>query len=155
MDKAALVDQNIDAGRRLREKLDGANFPAFATLWLYSADLDEWRFLIASPIVDDKGPSAAYKKLQALFRKSEAGHISPAISLRNTKIVSPASEITLLLGKAINTGSGITNIRFSGNTVNGVFFEDALIYRINSKLIRDYAKKHISGNAHSRAAPSG
>jgi hypothetical protein len=35
-----------------------------------------------------------------------------------------------LLRIAIKTGPGISNIRFSRNTINGVIIEDAYIYRL-------------------------
>jgi hypothetical protein len=38
--------------------------------------------------------------------------------------------LVLLLRKAIVTGPGISGIRFTSNSVNGTFIDDAYIYRL-------------------------
>jgi hypothetical protein len=38
--------------------------------------------------------------------------------------------IVVLLRKAISTGPGIAGVRFTNNSVNGTFIDDAYIYRL-------------------------
>ncbi len=125
MDKTALVEKDIDTGRKLVEALDSARFPVSAALWLYTAEWDEWRLLIASPVVDEEGPKKSYAKIHAALSKLPA-----TISIKNVSAVSPKEKLIQLLTKAVYTGPGISGIRFTRNAVNGEFIEDAYIYRL-------------------------
>jgi hypothetical protein len=73
MDKAILVEQDIDGGRKLVQALDSAGFPVVAALWNYLPEDDSWRLLIASPKVNELGPRGAYEAIQDVLRKSAAG----------------------------------------------------------------------------------
>ena len=47
-------------------------FRSASTLWAYVPQIDEWQFLIATPLVDSRGPKAAYERvLQALYTMQE------------------------------------------------------------------------------------
>ena len=119
---APLVEPFIEAGRKLVEALDRASFPIEAAVWRYFPDASEWRLVIASKLVDQVGPRETYKTLQPL--------LGTDLSLRDVSVVSPQDDFVRLLRKAIRTGPGISSIRFTGNTIDGVFIEDALIYRL-------------------------
>jgi hypothetical protein len=67
MDKSTLVDEDIRAGRRLIEALDAVKFPLVAALWYYLPDGGPWRLLLSSPVVDEAGPRAAYRKIQEVL----------------------------------------------------------------------------------------
>jgi len=122
-----LVDSDIKDGKRLIEALDRANFPLNGALWFYLADSDEWRLLLVSPLVDDKGPKQAYASIQLMIAEFRP---PLGISLKRISVLSPRSELIQLLRMAIRTGRGISEIRFTRNTINNVFIEDALIYRL-------------------------
>ncbi len=128
MDKTALVTGDIEEGRRLVQDLMDAKFPVQAALWLYLSDTDEWRLMVASQVVDQKGPREAYKKIQSILAR-----LSPpsGIALKDISVLSPQDELIQLLGKAIRTGSRLANIRFTRNTINGTFIEDAHIYLLS------------------------
>ena len=66
MDKRALVESDIEDGRRLIDSLDKTEFPIAAALWLYSPDSDDWRLTIASDLVDRLGPLKTYGQVQEL-----------------------------------------------------------------------------------------
>ena len=65
---AILVDKRIELGEKLLRKLDDASFPTDAALWYYREESESWRLRIASPLVDSKGPRAAYSRIQAVLR---------------------------------------------------------------------------------------
>jgi len=127
MDKTALVEKDIEEGKRLIEALDNAGFQVRAVLWFYLAESDEWRFVVASPLVERKGPKEAYAFVQAVL----AQLLPPSgISLEEISVVSPEYDLIRLLKVAIQTGPGISGIRFTRNTINNTFIEDAYIYRM-------------------------
>jgi len=127
MDKTALVERNIEDGIRLLEALDQADFQVSVALWLYVAEDEEWRFMVASPLVDQRGTKESY----AFFQGVLARLFPPSgISLKQVSVVSPKHDLIKLFRGAVHTGPGISGIRFTGNTINDVFIEDAYIYRM-------------------------
>ena len=128
MVKADLTKEMIEAGRQLLELLDRAEFRAQACFWFYFSDADRWRLVIASPKVRAGGPHAAYRTIEAIARKlpEEARIFTPG----HVTAVKDTDPLVGLLGTAFSTGPGISGIRFTGNSVNGTFIDDAYIYRL-------------------------
>ena len=126
MVRATLVKDWIELGRRLTEALDRANFEVVASFWFYDQESDEWRLIIASPIVDDEGPLEAYRTIQRVLGELDYGELS----LNDISVVSPTHDLVSLLRIAFHTGNGISGIRFTRNRINDQFIEDAYIYRV-------------------------
>jgi len=122
-----LVDKDIENGKKLVEALDESKFILVGALWFYFTDSGEWRLLLVSPLADTIGPSGCYRVIQSVL-----GDMSPGlgISLSRISVSSPRDNLFRLLRVAIRTGTGISTIRFTRGTINGVFIEDALIYRL-------------------------
>ena len=127
MDKPTLVDADMKAGEALLSRLDDIKFDVKAALWFYVHDSDEWRLIIASPIVDKDGPKKAYEKVQSQLQELDGGY---ELSLRNISLVSPGDKLIKALESVIKTGKSISHIRFTRNVINGLFIEDAYIYRL-------------------------
>lgn len=126
MDKSTLVEKDINEGKELIEALDEAGISVQAALWIYLSESDEWRFMIAIPMIDEKGPKKTYTHIQSILAKITP----PTITLKDISIVSPNYDLIKLLKMVILTGPGIHGIRMKRNTVNNVFIEDVYIYRI-------------------------
>lgn len=123
---APLVEASIDAGRRLVVELDSEQVDIEAAFWSFRPESSQWRLVLASPLVDAVGPMETYKQLQRII--SEHGL---EIELRDISVVSTRDELVNLLRMAIQTGPGLSGIRFTGNAINGTFIDDAYIYRMN------------------------
>lgn len=126
--KEQLTGEMIEAGAQLTAQLDELGLPIAAALWFFMPEINEWRLLFASAEVSAAGPRSVYKKIQearqALGEKVEAVPFS-AIGLLDAN-----DQLVQLLRVALQTGGGVSRIRFSKNVINGHFIEDALIYRI-------------------------
>jgi hypothetical protein len=127
MDKPTLVDSDMKAGEELLNKLDEAKFDVKAALWFYMEDSEEWRLILASPVVDTEGRKKAYETVQLQLQELN-GRFD--LSLRNISLVSPGDKLIKLLKTTIKTGKKISHIRFTRNVINNVFIEDAYIYRL-------------------------
>lgn len=127
MDKASLVEEQIDDGKKLVEALDGAKVAVRAAMWFYYPEPNDWRLIIATPFLDDVGPMKTYELIQNVIEKSLP---DLSIKLRNIFLVSPQNKLIKLMKAAIGTGKGISGIRFTGNVINNVLIEDAYIYRM-------------------------
>jgi hypothetical protein len=126
MAASPLVKDHVELGKNAAKALDAASFRAPAIFWLYVSDAEEWRFVVGTPIVDSDGPRAAYAQIQKALKNT-----TPELPLSRVFAMSPNDALIRALRKAVPTGPGITGIRFSGNTVNNIFIEDAYIYRLN------------------------
>lgn len=128
MVKTTLVEKDIEEGGRLLDALDKSKFRVKAALWFYLSDSDIWRIKIASRYFDDEGPLKAYSRVQSVLAQL---HPQIGITLNDISIISPKDDLIRNLRTAIKTtGSGIAGIRFTRNTVNNMFIEDAYIYRM-------------------------
>jgi len=125
---AGLTREMIEGGRQLLERLDRTGFRARACFWFYFPDSDRWRLVFASSEVRNRGPLAAYLKIDAAVRRlpADAGisGLGDVMAMKDTEPLIP------LLRKAIPTGPGTTGIRLTRNAVNGTFIDDAYIYRL-------------------------
>ena len=95
MVKTILVERDLEEGRRLLERLDvkeaetapasgrtraatlpRTKVPVQAAFWWYLPESQEWRLIIATPLVDSYGPLSVYTKIQArLSTKIGRAHV--------------------------------------------------------------------------------
>ncbi len=128
MAAAPLVDRDIKDGETLVRRLDRDRFPVTAAFWYYEAEDERWTLIIASSIVREHGPREAYRKLiQSIKRIKKSDY---ALDSVRVELVKEEDHLPNLLRRAIKTGHDIAGIRFTKNTINGFFIEDAYIYRV-------------------------
>jgi len=127
MDRKILVDKDINEGQILIVALDKADFQIKAAFWFYLPDSDEWRLYIGTPFEAKLGPIKAYG-----FIQNELSKLSPPIeiSLKDISVVNPKDELIGILKSAVQTGPGISGIRFTRNVINNKFIDGAYIYRM-------------------------
>ena len=123
MDTTTLVDFDIETGKQITQALDSYGIPVKASLWLFATEASEWRLIIATPFVDKMGPQRTYSVIQKALRQVD-------FPLRKISVVSPNDNLIKLLRVALRTGKEISDIRFTHNTINNVYIEDAYIYRL-------------------------
>lgn len=124
--KEALTEEMIRTGASVVEALDRHNFIVDAALWLYLTDTNQWRLLVASPEVHVEGPRKAYTRLLHVMRNA---HVH-GVSLDNVAVLDSQDPFIRQFKGLVRTTRGISPQRFSRNTINGQFIEDALIYRM-------------------------
>ena len=124
--KEALTEEMIKTGAFVVEALDRQNFIVDAALWLYLADINQWRLLLASPEVHVEGPRKVYTRLLQAIRNA---HVH-GVSLENLAVLDSQDPFIQLFKRVVRTSRGSSPQRFSRNTINGQFIEDALVYRM-------------------------
>jgi hypothetical protein len=127
--KESLAETKIRAGAELTRKLDELRWPVFASLWLYVSEGNQWKLVLASPLVASDGPKKSYEAIQAALAETPAAE--GAIALSDIGVTDPTNPLIALLRVAIHTGPIVGGIRFTRNVINGQFIEDAYIYRIS------------------------
>ena len=128
MVKTELSEQMIAAGAELVRQLDSAGLEVVAGLWFYETEDERWRFVIGSPEVRTRGANGVYRKIETVLGRIPQGR--SVFSLGVIRAVKDTDPLLSVLRIAVHTGAGIHNIRFSRNSVNGHFIEDAYIYRL-------------------------
>lgn len=121
----ALSEQLIRDGESFVQSLDAKNAGVTVAFWSYFSDIDDWKLIVCFPGKDQK---EAYTLVQSALHSEQY-----PVSLKIDQIgVIPANApIVKLLSMAIQTGPGISNIRFTNNVINGTLIEDAHIYRLS------------------------
>ena len=116
MATAALVDRDIDIGREVLHALLKARVPFSVAFWAYVSQSGEWQFFIATPLVDSKGPKAAYE--QVLGTLHEAG-LDPRLPWRRILLRSPKDSVLKVLEKQTEVPDGSITIVESENIPRG------------------------------------
>src|SRR5262249_36957008 len=106
-----------EKGRRLIEALDQAEFPVVAAFWSFFPEGDLYRLVIASPVVDEKGPRDAYTKIQEVLHKLNL----PDLTLDNITAVSPYDPLVI-------------DLRLSRATDGAPYLAPAHLVRVGSGL---------------------
>jgi hypothetical protein len=107
--------------------LDESGLDVQAAFWYYREEAEEWRLYIATPLVEELGPREVYSRILATLKNN----CIKSIDLSKISVVDPTDGLVTVLRLAVNTGPGITDISFNGNSINGVYVRAAHIYRMN------------------------
>ena len=127
MDQTALVEEDVEAGRRAAEAFDASGPQSKAILWLYEPDAGEWRLIVGTPVVDEEGPRAAVSKISKALETHDLMSVLP---LRRVSAVGMRTPLIRALRKVVRTRSDLSGIRFTNNVINGLLIHDAYIYRM-------------------------
>ncbi len=126
-----LVDRDVEAGRLLLQELDKLGkeeIEISSALWFYFDADDQWLLLLASPMVDLKGPLAVYTLIQQAM-KNLPQDLRPEFT--DISAVSPSDYRIQAIRTAFKTGAGVGTTRVTRSVVDNLYIEDALIYRSN------------------------
>jgi hypothetical protein len=124
MGATTLVSDDISAGHAVVEALDLAGFSVVAAFWLYDSDRDIWKLWIGTPRAG-KDLQLAYMKVREILAAKNNGAV---LDLARIKLVQPDDPTIRAVGSLIRV-KGISDVRLKSNLVNGIYIEDALVYR--------------------------
>ncbi len=126
--KEALLSEMLVAGADLIARLEKTNFSLTAALWLYLPESGLWRLVIASPEVGTVGPKKTYKKIQSVAARIPLD--VPRVSLNDITVVDAKDTLIATLQAALKPSNGGLGLRLTKTVLNGLFIEDAYIYRM-------------------------
>jgi len=126
-----LTEDLIADGAKLIERLDQKGIDVPEALWVRFPDIEAWKLTLSLPLVSREGPKQGYQVIQRALRdiKEQLG----PLRLDDVAVLNPEAPLIALLRIALQTGRGISRIHFTGNTINGQVFPDALVYRVAEK----------------------
>lgn len=124
---ALLVNREVTDAARLLEALEKQGVQVSAAMWTLWENSGERRLLIATPLVDERGPFSTYLKvqtiLQALFPKVE-------ISLSNISVLSPNHLLIKHLRKYFRGRVSEKQPIFSRITIDTEYGDYVYIYKL-------------------------
>jgi hypothetical protein len=124
MATATLVNNDIEIGRRIVAALTRASIPVTVYLWAFVPQLQEWQFMVATPLVDTKGPLAAYGEVNRALQREG---VFDDVPLRRIFLRSPNDKVLKSLERESRAvpqeAFRVVNEQIAGN-----FVEDAYIY---------------------------
>jgi hypothetical protein len=134
MDKGSLLREQLDDGERFIEALAKDGFEIQVAFWAKPTEDEKWYLYLASPMVDEQGPRAAYLVVQAFLRKSPDLPIDPfevkVVGLKDSlthaalAIIKPASPASPYAGRRPKRYP----TWFGGSTLAGRSIDGAYIY---------------------------
>jgi hypothetical protein len=126
MDQDTVVSEQTDSGRRIIEALAADGFDVRVAFWAKPTDEGKWFLYLASPIVDDKGPAAAYRLVHRIMRALPDLWIDP-LEIRVVGVHDSIAEAALeVTNRNPKLYPGMT--RFGDSTLGGVSVDGAYIY---------------------------
>lgn len=126
MASATLVEFDVEAGAELLRQMEGSEVEVRAALWLYFSEAEEWRLVLGTPLVAQIGSRAVYSKIQKILDQSGLGD---RLLLMSITVMSMDEPLLKALRDMIHV-DGIGGVRFSRNSINNLYIEDAYIYRM-------------------------
>jgi hypothetical protein len=131
-----LVTGDLENGRKLIDRLIANGFGVHFALWVNEADARQWFLYLASPVVDEKGPGAAYRMVLPVVDSMPESGIDPF----SIKLVGLNDSVTTAAREAIRPRipngpfavqnpkpyPGIT--RFGGTMLAGMDVDGVYIY---------------------------
>jgi hypothetical protein len=119
MVKKKLVEELIGDGANLLTELDRRKFPVETMFWIHLPDQDYWRLVIASPLVNQQGGLAAYRRLGELLPEVELA----GLTLEDISLLDPESKEFQYFAALASASS-----RLAAGAA-WLEFEEAVVYR--------------------------
>ncbi len=136
MDKDAVVSEQTEGGKRLIEALASDGFDVRVAFWSKPTDEGKWFLYLASPMVDDQGPAAGYRRVHSILRKMPDLCVDP-MEIRVVGLNDSLTEAALaaIKPRVPDSPYAVRNPRaypgmtwFGGSTLGGVSIDGAYIY---------------------------
>jgi len=125
MDKAALVNIDLDRGAQVLKVLDSTDLEIKVALWLFSPDHDDWFLVLASRQLDGSKHSYGIVN-QALVKAGYAIEKAPPLWIM------PMNDPFIRgLRKIFGKSKNVEGMRLGLQTIGNRFVEDAFVYRIS------------------------
>ena len=127
MDKAALVNMDVETGTKMLRALDGADLKVRVALWAQLPEYQDWRLILSSKEFDRARLRDAYGRVsQAL----DAAGI-PLEQIPPLLILSMTTPFVRTLRKIFGKAKSVEGMRLGGQMIGDRFLEDGYVYRIS------------------------
>ena len=123
-----LTPQLEDAGEELARALERAGLRVRAALWIHKPGAVAWKLLLGIDEVDSAGPLDVYKRVYSSIQASPT--LLSTLDFGDVSVTSPDEPLLKGLKKFVRTCKKPARIRLSQNSINGIYVDQALVYRV-------------------------
>ncbi len=127
----ALMTARIAAGAELVRALDARKIRPEIAAWVYFVEREQWKLVLQFSESHEKFPTLV--EIAGLVASNE--DISREISMGDVTVARPTDAVAGALRALVHTGPGVSLIPIGPVSANGVYFEDALVYRALDPMI--------------------
>ena len=124
MDTITLVDDQIADGQNLLARLARENIPVRAACWVKPVDEDRWSLYIATPLVDEKGPTGAYREVFRVMRLLGSRWVGDS----DVKLIGEKHPITGEVLGLLQRLPGMTALRSRRTLLAGLPVDEVYVY---------------------------
>ena len=122
-----LVDAKIDDGEKLIKRLVATGTPVRAAYWLYDAERGPAKLHIVSPIVDQEGSTAMYRRIRSALSSLEFTKLSvDEMAARGTK-----DPLLPFLDRNVHVAANPDGTRVTNTWYRDTVIDDMYIYRLD------------------------
>lgn len=121
MASAALVDEDIEQGRKALQALGEAGVRPRAAFWRFTPESSDWRFVIALPTLRQRGWLRVYEQVQRILQRQ---HVE--LPVWRISLLSTDDPVARWARQRVEGMTG--DVRSTGNMVDDTVIEDAYIY---------------------------
>jgi hypothetical protein len=131
MDQTTLVSRDVQSGAGLINALEVSGFEVVAAFWMYDSEAEDWRLVIASPDVRERGKAQSYRRVQSVIDRS--AFLSGTLSLSRIALISDMEQgVDYLRSLSEGESVGTSLVPFGHTTVAGKVAEAGFAYRTES-----------------------
>ena len=124
MDQIPLVTEQIEAGRKVIERLTVNGIPVLAAAWVKESERWRWHLYLVTPLVGEDGDTRpVYRRVHVILR---SGPQPPEIDPFQIMVVGPSER----MGQAILDAQrhGVRPWDYSGTSLGGVSVDGVYFY---------------------------
>ncbi len=129
MGAETLAEEDLRMGSRVVDVLGEAGFPYRAAFWYHAEEYDDWRLLIATPLVETIGSSRAYWRVHTILKKSVETVDFPRGWIW---LVVPTHPAVRAVARGIHMGRK-REVRSIPTRYTGLRTPDAVVYHIRAR----------------------
>lgn len=126
MDKAVLVNIDLEAGSEILRILDNADLKVAVALWVYLPEYGDWRIVFSSRKFDVAGPLDGYGLLHDAL--NAAGF--PLERTPSVMILPMDDPFIRALRRSFGKTKSVEGMRLGGQMIGDRFVEGAFAYRV-------------------------
>ena len=127
MGQDILVGIPVEEGRRFVEAVHKSGVRTTVALWMFDAEIRDWRLVLSAPSLDRLGPLAGYRALRKIL-----DGLRPEVEMDlGTIVIANANEPMIRALRSAVAVQWPGGSRFTGCVFNGVVVDDAYAYQIS------------------------
>jgi hypothetical protein len=126
MPKKVLVREAIEDGDQLLAELRLRGFPVVAAFWVEAPETDYSRLVIATPVVNERGPDAAYRALRDALKATEPRELA----LDDIFVVDPKGDDYRAYLSVLRGGGWLGTVSVSDKP-SVPFSDDSYVYQVS------------------------